>query len=171
MIARAFRHWKRNSGKLVVHKAGSDRPEGLMSLIGRPPRKTACLSQRTTRLPQRTTHLPQRTVRLRRKTGKSKTAFKQTVSLMRENRQAGETLRQNDELLLSTTFTEYIRHCHESLSKPLRVASLSACMKGALQAPTHKSCPEAAEALDRVRGRAGKDSPLSLQVSRAKASF
>ncbi|KAH8431855.1 uncharacterized protein LDX57_009506 [Aspergillus melleus] len=62
-------------------------------------------------------------------------------SLAAENKSLAEKNRQDDELLRSTTFTEYIRHCHESLSKPLRVASLSACVKGPLQAPTHKSCP------------------------------
>ena len=69
----------------------------------------------------------------------------QEVELRRQERelrrQAEEAQRQERELNQQTTLEEFIRACHNLLSRPLGVAAPSHSTKGTIPSPTGKYCP------------------------------
>ena len=56
-------------------------------------------------------------------------------------RQAEQRERQERERNQQTTFEEFIQHCHDLLSRPLRAEKPSRSTTGKIPAPTGKHCP------------------------------
>ena len=56
-------------------------------------------------------------------------------------RQAEHRERQERERNRQTTFEEFIRHCHDLLSRPLRAEEPTRSTTGKIPAPTGKHCP------------------------------